>query len=93
MKTLYKILAIAMVAVFLGGGSCATTTGATIEQKVAIPVPCKATVPVRPAMPTDSVAIEPKTTFMDRFTAAATAEIEIREPYEGLLLKELQSCL
>lgn len=93
MKTLYKILAILTVAVFLGGGSCATTSGGTFEQKTALPIPCKATVPQRPAMPTESVPLEPKATFMDRFTASAIAEIEIREPYEVLLVKELQSCL
>lgn len=60
--------------------------------KVAVPVACKAEMPTRPAMPTDSVTIEPPKTFLFRFTRAAAAEIELREAYEQRLAAALKSC-
>ena len=58
--------------------------------KVAVPVPCQQTVPTRPAMPTEALA---SGTSLDAFIAAAIAEIERREGYEGELRAALDACV
>lgn len=57
--------------------------------KVPIPVPCDAAEPARPAMPTE--ALSPGVD-LDRFAAAAMAEIELREGYEGELRAAVRAC-
>ncbi len=58
--------------------------------KVPIPVECRVDVPARPAMPTE--ALSPGVD-LDRFSASAMAEIELREGYEGELRAALAECL
>lgn len=66
--------------------------GVTPAQRVRVPVPveCDAEVPARPAMPTEALA---PGVDMDRFSAAAMAEIELREGYEGELRAALAECV
>lgn len=49
----------------------------------------KTAVPVRPAMPTESLS---KDVSLDTFTAACIAEIERREAYEIMLRSALAIC-
>jgi hypothetical protein len=58
--------------------------------KVPIPVECRAEMPARPAMPTETLA---PGVDLDRFAASALAEIEIREGYEGELRVALEACI
>lgn len=68
-----------------------TACGTTVQTvKVAVPVPCLATEPARPVMPTDLLL---PGVSLDRFVQAAIAEIERREGYEGRLVAALQSCI
>jgi len=66
--------------------------GAIAVRPVNVPVPleCRAETPARPAMPTENLVpgVDP-----DRFAAAAMAEIELREGYEGELRAALGACL
>lgn len=57
---------------------------------IPIPVECRAAVPARPAMPTEG--LEPGVD-LDRFSASAMAEIELREGYEGELRAALAQCM
>lgn len=57
--------------------------------KVPIPVECRVDMPARPAMPTE--ALSPGVD-LDRFSASAMAEIELREGYEGELRAALAEC-
>lgn len=57
--------------------------------KVPIPVACNAAEPARPAMPTEALSAG---VDLDRFAAAALAEIELREGYEGELLAAVRAC-
>jgi hypothetical protein len=78
-----------------GAASCLAAAlvgcGAIPVQPVKIPVPveCRAETPARPAMPTEILGAG---VDLDRFTAAATAEIELREGYEGELKAALDAC-
>ncbi|CAN7473590.1 hypothetical protein LJR170_003134 [Variovorax paradoxus] len=76
---------------FLGLCVVLTACGSLPPQtlKVPIPVECRVQVPARPAMPTEALApgADP-----DRFAAAAMAEIELREGYEGELRSALSVC-
>lgn len=58
--------------------------------KVPIPVECRVDVPVRPAMPTEALA---PGIDLDRFSASALAEIELREGYEHELRASLNACV
>lgn len=60
-------------------------------QRVSVPVPvqCQEPMPVRPSYPTES--LRPPVT-LDAFTAAAMAEIERREGFEGELVAALEAC-
>ncbi|WP_313906285.1 hypothetical protein [Variovorax sp. KBS0712] len=58
--------------------------------KVSIPVECRVGVPARPAMPTEMLSLG---VDLDRFSAAAMAEIELREGYEGELRAALAECV
>lgn len=68
---------------------CATPGAPHIVQ-VPVPVPCPAAVPDRPAMPTETL---PDGAGLDVFVAAAIAEIERREGYEGQLRAVLENCI
>lgn len=57
--------------------------------KVPVPVECREQVPARPAMPTEALT---EADPLDRKTAAALAEIDLREGYEGRLVAALQGC-
>ena len=54
-----------------------------------VPVVCQETEPVRPVMPTEALALD---TTLDAFVAAAIAELERREGYEGQLRAALAAC-
>ena len=57
--------------------------------KVPIPIECRVERPVRPAMPTEALV---PGVDLDRFAAAAMAEIELREGYEVELTAALDFC-
>lgn len=72
-------------------GSLAACGGAPIQTvKVAVPVECRVEVTARPAMPTE--ALSPSVSI-DQFTAAALAEIELREGYEEELRTAVRACI
>ena len=60
-------------------------------QRVSVPVPvqCQEPMPSRPVMPTEG--LRPPVS-LDAFAAAAMAEIERREGYEGELVAALEAC-
>jgi hypothetical protein len=60
-----------------------------VPGRTAIPVECKEPIPARPAMPTENL---PAGADLDAFTAAAIAELERREGYEGQLVTSLVAC-
>jgi hypothetical protein len=72
-------------AAFLAG--CGVAPTHTV--KVPVPLECRVAIPVRPVMPTEALesGVDP-----DRFVAAAQAEIEVREGYEGELRTTLEQC-
>lgn len=59
------------------------------EVNVGVPVACKVEVPVRPAMPTDTLALDADVDVQNR---AMRAEIELRDGHEDRLLTALQAC-
>jgi len=70
---------------------CATTERVTVQTvKVPVPIECRVHTPARPAMPTE--ALRSGGTSLDAFVAAAAAEIELREGYEGELVAALAAC-
>lgn len=72
-------------------GSLAACGVAPVQTvKVPIPVECDVVVPARPAMPTEALA---PGVDLDRFSASAMAEIELREGYEGELRAALAECV
>lgn len=74
-------------------GLCAVLAGCGVAPlqpvKTPIPVECRVQRPTRPAMPTEALA---PGVDLDRFSAAAMAEIEIREGYERELNAALDVC-
>lgn len=58
--------------------------------KVPVPVECTVDMPARPAMPTEMLS---PGVDLDRFSASALAEIELREGYEGELRAALAECV
>ncbi|MBX3603172.1 MAG: hypothetical protein KF863_21335 [Rubrivivax sp.] len=75
-------------AVLLSG--CETRTRVQLQTvSVEVPVPCRAALPDRPVMPTESLA---PGVPLDTFAAAAAAEMERREGYEQQLLAALEEC-
>ena len=84
-----KMLWLLLVSALAG---CAATPEPKIDVRtvrVSVPVPCHVPTPPRPTMPTEALA--PGVT-LDAFAAAAIAEIERREGYEGELRAALTSC-
>lgn len=76
---------IVALAVLLAG--CAAPRAQQVN--VPVPVPCRESEPPRPVMPTEAL-VEDVT--LDAFAAAAIAEIERREGYEGQLRAALAAC-
>lgn len=74
----------------LGGTIAACGVAPLREVKVPVPVECRVSVPARPVMPTEALAAG---VDIDRFAAAAMAEIELREGYEGELSTALLRCM
>lgn len=94
MKLIPTLALVAMLSGCLATGrGCTEPAKGSIPVPVPVPIKCQATMPSRPAMVTESLSPEPAATFLDRLVAALTAEIEVHEGYEGLLVTELQSCL
>lgn len=73
----------------LGGLLAACGVAPVRTTKVPVPVECRVEVPARPAMPTEALA---PGADLDRFSASAMAEIELREGYEGELRAALNQC-
>jgi hypothetical protein len=72
------------------GGSLAACGVAPLQTvKVPVPVECRVEVPTRPVMPTEVLS---PGVDLDRFSAFALAEIELREGYEGELRAALDGC-
>lgn len=82
MKT---ILLLAAVLALTGCG----TVERVVEVPVAVPVACKAEMPERPTMPTDTLELDAP---VDRQARFMRAEIEMRDGYEGKLVAALESC-
>lgn len=74
----------------LGGLLASCGVAPVREVKVPVPVECRIDMPARPAMPTEALA---PGVDLDRFSAAALAEIELRVGYEGELRAALAGCL
>ena len=72
-------------------GACLCGCGTAQLQTVKVPVPveCRVQTPARPALPTEALA---PGVDLDRFVAAAQAEIELREGYEAELRAALEQC-
>lgn len=70
---------------------CMTACGLAPLRPISVPLPieCRVHTPARPAMPTEALAEGVPT---DRFVAAAQAEMELREGYEGELRAALKHC-
>lgn len=83
-RTVKQSLIVALAALLAG---CAAPRVQQVN--VPVPVPCRESEPSRPVMPTEALA--PDTT-LDTFVAAAVAELERREGYEGQLRAALAAC-
>lgn len=78
------------VAAALLTGCASSPPPVRVQQvRVPVPVPCRVTEPARPLMPTEALALD---AGLDAFAAAAIAEIERREGYEGELRAALAAC-
>lgn len=80
-----------LLAAVAGCAAVLAACGVAPVQKVKVPIPvaCDAAEPARPAMPTE--ALSPGVD-LDRFAAAAMAEIELREGYEVELRAAVRAC-
>lgn len=88
MTVIKDCLTTAALAALLSG--CAAPSAPRVQQvNVPVPVPCRESEPPRPAMPTEALAAD---VTLDAFAAAAIAEIERREGYEGQLRAALAAC-
>ncbi len=83
-----RLLLLAALAPLLTG--CLATLGGTQVVKVAVPVPCEAQEPARPAMPTERLRVG---VGVEAFVKAAQAELDLREAYELQLRLALQLCI
>lgn len=73
-------------------GAALVAAGCATKQepaRVAVPVPCRVTMPARPLMPTESMPVD---AALDAFVQAAAAEIERREGYEQELRAAIGAC-
>lgn len=88
MKAVKDCLTTAALAALLAG--CAAQSAPRVQRvHVPMPVPCRESEPPRPAMPTEALDAD---VTLDAFAAAAIAEIERREGYEGQLRAALAAC-
>lgn len=85
-----KRCALLAAVVALAGPLAACGVAPIQTVKVPIPVECRVNVPARPAMPTEALG---PGVDLDRFSASAMAEIELREGYEGELRAALAECV
>ena len=86
-RTAKQSLMVALAALLAG---CAAQPAPRVQQvNVPMPVPCRESEPPRPAMPTEALDAD---VTLDAFAAAAIAEIERREGYEGQLRAALAAC-
>ena len=83
-----RILALCAACALLSG--CFGGTGGALQVRVPVPIPCRETLPTRPAMPTEGLV--PGGPLFNS-TTAMQAEIEIRESYEGQLRQRLGACI
>lgn len=81
-----------VIAVCLSFGlvGCGSLTPTTVPIQVAVPIKCQVDKPVRPVMPTETLA--PSATPFE-VTRAALAEIDFHNAYEGELEAALSSCM
>lgn len=97
MKTALRLAGAIALLVLLGllAGCGTKAPMQTRTVSVAVPVKCKAVKPERPSMPTEGAYLKalPADKLLDAFVQAATAEIELREGYEGKLVAALDSCI
>lgn len=89
MKDIVAILFLGLVLAGVAALTGCTTAPQLQPVKIPVPVECRETVPDRPAMPMDAVK---QADTLDRKTAAALAELEVREGYEGKLRAALEGC-
>ncbi len=88
MTVIKDCLTTAALAALLSG--CAAPSAPRVQQvNVPVPVPCRESEPPRPVMPTEALDAD---VTLDAFAAAAIAEIERREGYEGQLRAALAAC-
>lgn len=86
--TVKQSLIVAALAGLLAG--CAAPSAPRVQHvHMPVPVPCRESEPPRPAMPTEALDAD---VTLDAFAAAAIAEIERREGYEGQLRAALAAC-
>lgn len=69
---------------------CFGTSGGSMLVRTPVPVPCRETLPERPAMPTEGLT--PGGPLFNSMTAMQ-AEIEVREGYEQQLRQRLGTCI
>ena len=87
--TINRKLTVATLAALLVGCASSPPPVRVERVNVPVPVPCRVAEPARPLMPTESLNAD---TELDAFAAAAIAEIERREGYEGELRAALAAC-
>ena len=87
--TINRKLTVATLAALLAGCAASPPPVRVEQVRVPVPVPCRVSEPARPLMPTQALAPDAS---LDAFAAAAIAEIERREGYEGELRAALAAC-
>lgn len=87
--TINRKLTVATLAALLAGCAASPPAVRVQQVRVPVPVPCRVSEPPRPLMPTEALALD---AGLDAFAAAAIAEIERREGYEGELRAALAAC-
>jgi hypothetical protein len=92
-ERLQEILGLFVFLAILGtvGGLTGCASAPILAQPVKVPVPvaCDEKEPDRPVMPTEALI---EADSLDRKTAAALAEIDLREGYEAKLVAALRGC-
>lgn len=84
------LIAASLSLVLVGCQTTAQLTPTTVPIQVAVPIKCQVDKPVRPVMPTETLA---STATPFEITRAALAEIDFHNAYEGELEAALESCM